>query len=259
MHLDTGKGAGWAFGLALAREAAARMEGRRRTFRGHRLAASAVARAVPFCLCVLALVSCASKSVVVQTVVPDPVVDPLPIAVGIHYDPELSQYRYDGKIPVTSIRWSIDLGAEQANVFNKIMRAMFARVEIVPSLEEIPEDTDLSAILHPVMKDFQFATPRQNLGDFFEAWLEYDIRLLGTDGALIANWPLTAYGKVEDGLFGTASAGVHQAISEALRDVVAVFIFDFSRDPRVQKWLDDLQTGRSLGSTAAETLVDDQL
>jgi len=185
--------------------------------------------------------NCSTSTVQLQASFPEPVMTPLPIAMGVHYEDDINNFTKKVKLPVTGTEWTIDFNDGQRRAFDKITQAMFAEVEVLADLSFSNTNTRLSGILHPVLEDFQFTTPRQTQYDFYESWLKYRIDILNPDGEKITSWQVSAYGKSKDRLFDDASTGVRQATHEALRDLIAVFISSFRENPQIIEWVEYIQ------------------
>ncbi len=90
--------------------------------------------------------------------------------------------------------------------------------------------------------EFQISIPSQTRSDFYEVWIKYLMHLYDTHGTLIAEWPLTAYGKANKADFGFMESSdklaIQQATMTALRDAGAFLALRFSSVPEVRSWLD---------------------
>ncbi len=115
-------------------------------------------------------------------------------------------------------------------------------LEAIPVASIAPTDVAVDAVLAPSIADFQIAIPSQTRSDFYEVWIKYQMRLYDSHGTLIAEWPLTAYGKANKGDFGfmdnSDKLAIRQATMTALRDAGAFLSLRFSTVPTVRAWLD---------------------
>jgi hypothetical protein len=91
------------------------------------------------------------------------------------------------------------------------------------------------------MLELQFSLPQQTRNGNYEVWVKYQIRLQGTDGKLIAEWPITAYGKSPEDWnpLGARERGLQAAANVALRDAAAALILSLRDVPEVRRWLED--------------------
>jgi len=188
---------------------------------------------------VLTLGGCAGANVQMQGEIPTPLVNRLPVRVGLYLEPALVQYVFEEKIQDHG-DWRVEVGPMQKKLFEQITRAMF--LEAVPVSSIAPAGADLDAVLAPSIADFQISIPSQTRSDFYEVWIKYQMRLYDTHGTLIAEWPLTAYGKANKGDFGFMDNSdklvIRQATMTALRDAGAFLSLRFSTVPNVRAWLD---------------------
>lgn len=191
-------------------------------------------------LSVLALLGgCAGADVAVQsTRLPVPVVEPLPISVGIHLSDEVRTFAHEEAIRDYGT-FKITVGPTQDLMFNNLAEGLFANHRFLADTASRPND--VNAILVPSIGELQFSIPAQTKSDFFEVWLSYDFQLLSPDGAPIAQWPMKAYGRANARNYGfledTENGALQEAARVALRDAMAVFTFKFKRVPGVQQWL----------------------
>jgi len=187
---------------------------------------------------VLTLAACTGANIQMQGEIPTPLVNRLPLRIGLYLEPALVQYVFEEKIQDHG-DWRVEVGPMQTKLFRQVASAMF--LEAVPVDSLTPAGTNLDAILAPRIAEFQIAIPSQTRSDFYEVWIKYTMRLYDTHGALIAEWPLTAYGKANKGDFGfmdnSDQLAIRQATMTALRDAGAFLALRFSTVPEVHAWL----------------------
>ena len=183
----------------------------------------------------LVLAGCGGANVLVETTVPNLLVEPLPLTMGVHFDASLTDYVHEEELEQHG-NFRIELGSTQVPVFERVFDAMFARTERVESLDAPGAAVD--AIIVPVVEELQFSIPAQTRSDFFEIWIKYKIDIYQPDGELIASWPLPAYGKSNSRNFGfmesASDLGLNEATIWALRDAAAHFAFYFPRAPEIR-------------------------
>ena len=183
----------------------------------------------------LVLAGCGGANVLVETTVPNLLVEPLPLTMGVHFDASLTDYVHEEELEQHG-NFRIELGSTQVPVFERVFDAMFARTERVESLDAPGAAVD--AIIVPVVEELQFSIPAQTRSDFFEIWIKYKIDIYQPDGELVASWPLPAYGKSNSRNFGfmesASDLGLNEATIWALRDAAAHFAFYFPRAPEIR-------------------------
>ncbi len=184
----------------------------------------------------LALGGCGGANVLVETTVPTPLVEPLPIHMGVHFDASLTDYVHEEDLKDLG-KFRIELGSTQVPVFERVFDAMFARTQRVESIDAT--DLGVDAIIVPMVEELQFSTPSQTRSDFFEIWIKYKIDVYAPGGELLASWPLPAYGKSNSRNFGfmesSNAPGLNEATIWALRDAAAHFAFYFPRAPEIRE------------------------
>ncbi|MEE2892867.1 MAG: hypothetical protein VX766_12075 [Pseudomonadota bacterium] len=194
-------------------------------------------RLSPFVLCLLALVlsGCATTSVQVEGEFPsEPLIEQLPLTIGIHFDESFASYQIDEPVPQRG-DWSISMGGAQLQMFRTVLPAMFERVM---ELEDPAAPADVDAVLRPRVDDMQFAIPFQTKSNFFEVWIRYQLTLTEPGSErIIASWPLTAYGRTRDAFLEGAEAAIEQAAVMALRDAAAFLAIDFAETRELAPWL----------------------
>lgn len=182
------------------------------------------------------LEGCAGASVSVPTRFPVPLVQKVPLVVGMHLPDELTNYTFVQDLGQEG-EFSIDLGDAQRTMFENLFTGMFNGIELVddPSLP----NEGIAGVLVPHISELQFSTPEQTRSDYFEVWIRYQFQLYSRDGQLLGEWPLTAYGKANTQNFGlsTTEPTLQAAALAACRDAMAFFTLQFRSIPAVQNWL----------------------
>ena len=187
-----------------------------------------------------AMAGCTGANVVVNTVVPSPLVERIPMRVGLFFDESLKGYVHEETLEDHG-EFRIELGAVQVPVFERVFEALF---EETVSLDTREAD-GVAAVIVPVFEELQFAIPAQTRSDFFEVWIKYRIDVYDSDGELLASWPLPAYGKSNERNFGfmedSKGSGLTEASTWALRDAAAHLSFYFPRIPEVAELIEATQ------------------
>ena len=190
-------------------------------------------------LVLLTVVGCGGARIDLEGDFPAPLVEPLPLHMGLYLDPALLSYKHVEKIEQRGT-WEVDVGAIQPNLFRAVTHAMFAEVTEVDAPKA--PDAAVDAVLVPAIEEFQMTVPAQTRSNFYEVWIKYQMTLYAPDGSLIARWPLAAYGKSNRDDFGFFEKADDRAVREAtvgaLRDAGAFLSLRFQRIPGVKAWLD---------------------
>lgn len=184
----------------------------------------------------LALAGCAS-AVVVESDFPTPLVETLPLAVGLYYEPELKDFIHAEALPRSST-WTIDLGDANVAMLQPLYDAMFASTREFEQLSPTsPETSTVDAILTSALNRFEFDVPRTSRDQFVEVWLEYRLELRDPSGLVLIDWPVAGYGKAE--IDGSREEAVQRAAIVAMREAGAKISTEFLTQPAVQDWLDE--------------------
>lgn len=185
----------------------------------------------------LATSACMTTNVEVPTTqFPVPLMQKLPLRMGLFLPEELRVYEFREDLGDAGT-FEIEIGGAQETMFTNLLRGMFQ--EVVPVGNPDDFDTLADGVLVPRIAEMQFSTPQQTRTDYFEVWIRYDLSLHSSDGTLLGQWPLTAYGKAntQNYLLATTSPALTQAALNACRDAMAAFTVEFQSIPVVQQWL----------------------
>ena len=193
-----------------------------------------LARSLPL-LWILALsVGCAGAKVAVPTQFPVPLVEKVPLPIGLYLDDALLSYTHRESLEKRG-DWEIELGAAQPSMFANLLDGMFAGHRLVKQVQA--RHPDIAGVLSPSIEEVQFATPEQSRSDYYEVWLRYRFKLHDNQGAELGDWQLTAYGKAHKQNHAGAGSALQDAAMAACRDAMAFFTQQFATVPAVQAWL----------------------
>jgi hypothetical protein len=209
---------------------------RRRPESAHRTWRRRVLSVLAATLAALALAACSGAKVSVPPILPVPVVNKLPMVIGLHLSDDLRRYAHKEKLE-TGGDWEIDLGSAQTVMFDNLLTGMFRQVKVVPN--PVAPGGEVAGVLVPNLEEVQFSTPDQTRTDYFEVWVRYKFQLYDRDGTLAGEWPLTAYGKANAKHYGMSGRqpALQAAAISALRDAMAFFTVQFATVPPVRNWL----------------------
>jgi hypothetical protein len=178
------------------------------------------------------LVAC-GHTVEVQEPFPDPVIEPLPLRVGLLYRPAFTEYAYTEK-QTGDGTWTLRLGGANVRVFDRVFARLFAATTRVTEVATgAARNEGLDAIIEPVVTNVEFSLPVQSHTNQYAVWLRYRLDIYGQDGQLLHEWPVAAYGQSEDrGLSGARSMA--RAVELALRDAEATVATQFAQEPKIR-------------------------
>jgi hypothetical protein len=190
-------------------------------------------------LAALLLVGCGVHEVVVQGEFPEPLMNKLPLTLGIWYGDDFRNHEFfDEAKTRTESEWLVKTGEAQVQMWDILLNGMFATV--VP-MKARPEPGVMSqvvdAVLIPHVDELQYAIPAHTNVKVYEIWMRYRYELVTTSGEPIADWTMTSYGKTPTAFLQSDEAAVNLAAVVALRDAGANFASNFTRVPAVRDWL----------------------
>jgi len=199
---------------------------------------------------------CAGKQVVVEGNFPTPLMDPLPITVGVIYPQAFAEHEFfDEAKGRADSDWLVKTGEAQVEFWDKVFNGMFAEVVHIRDWQTVQtRGGELDGVIIPAISDLQYTIPTHTNVKIYEIWMRYDFRLVDIsaihrqeDDALTVNpderlaaWPITAYGKTPTAFLQTDEEAVNLAAVVALRDAGAHFITTFGAMPDIAAWLDDI-------------------
>lgn len=195
-----------------------------------------IAKALCASVCVLVLASCGVSKVVIEGSYPTPNVAKLPLTLAVVYDEPLRSFSYIEYSETGAEEFNIASGESHVALFDAVLPAMFQSVVQVASLEDA-EALGVDAIFVPAIDEFQLALPYKTKLDVYEVWIRYNLRFLTGDGAPIADWVLTSYGKTPTESMRTADSAINDAAVVALRDLASSFSLSFAQVPEFRDWL----------------------
>lgn len=182
----------------------------------------------------LALGGC-DQVVSVPTRFPEPLVDRLPLRVGVHYPPAFRDYVYreDGG---NGQQWSIKAGDANVALFDRVFGRLFTDAVRLEALPGPGAASGFDAYVEPAVDAFEFATPAQSGTDEYSVWIRYTLNVYGPDGNLITAWKVSAYGQSGSAVL-RAARSMEAATILAMRDAGATISVGFARQKAIRKAL----------------------
>ena len=186
------------------------------------------------------LAGCASNVKMAPPTIPVPLVNKIPISVGLRMPANFSEFVHEESV-FGREEWSIDLGQSNAALFRQLFEHMFDSVTEV-SAEDNPALMGLDALIEPSIDAFEFSTPTQSKTESFAVWIRYRLKVYDREGALISNWPVSAYGKSQTTTMNKDEA-LERAAILAMRDAAALMIMKFDKVTRISELADEPPVG----------------
>lgn len=193
-----------------------------------------------------------SSSVVVESAFPTPLIEPLPVRMGLIFGPELEDFVHAENLPQQAT-WTIALGDANIAMLSPLFDSMFSTTLTVSDVPVEAGSIDaVDGVLRPTLEKFEFDVPIGERDEFVEVWMQYLLTLYKPDGSVVTEWPVSGYGKAE--LERDREASVSRAAIVAMREVGATISTKFAEQPDVSYWLQETQNEAAL---SAETRLED--
>jgi len=182
------------------------------------------------------LSGCGSTQVIVESSFPAPLIEPLPLRMGVIIPDELYNFIYTEDIPDQSL-WTIALGDANVAMLEPLFKAMFQEITDVEGVPLAGGVAALDGAIEPKLEKFEFDIPIGERDEFVEVWMQYQITVYEPDGATVLQWPVSGYGKSE--LLRDQEDAVQRAAIVAMREAGATISTKFSQQPQIKEWLGD--------------------
>lgn len=185
------------------------------------------------------------SSVVVESDFPTPLVEPLPVTMGVIFDEDLTNYVHVEDLPQQSA-WTIDLGDANIQLLSPLFDTMFVETKRVDSVPVDGSAGHVDGVLQPRLEKFEFDVPIGERDEFVEVWMQYLLTLYEPDGSVVTEWPVSGYGKAE--LTRRREDSVRRAAIVAMREVGATISTKFAEQPDVSYWLQEKRNEAALSA-----------
>ncbi len=176
------------------------------------------------------MTGCASTVTMDPPTIPAPLLEKLPVSVGVRFPDNFRDFQHNEKVLGTD-EWTIRLGRSNEVLFTELFGYMFENVSVLGP-EDDPFTMGLDAYIEPSIDAFEFSIPAQTRTNSFAVWIRYRIKVWDSNGDQIANWPIAAYGKSETAVL-QGSAALQRAAVLAMRDAAALMIDKLDRETGV--------------------------
>ena len=184
---------------------------------------------------------CGPATVIVDGQFPSPVVEPLPLTLGIWYEDAFSGHEFfDQTTNQAESDWLVQTGAAQVAMWDTVLAGMFEELLHMkgePRPGQLNQSVD--GVLIPYVDELQYTIPSHTNIKIYEIWMRYRFKLVTPSGEPIAEWTMSSYGKTPTAFLRSNEEAVNMAAVMALRDAGANFITTFAEVPELQQWLSE--------------------
>lgn len=165
------------------------------------------------------LAGCGSSVMLDPPTIPTPLINKIPASVGLRIPAEFESFVHTEEV-IGRKHWKIDLGRSNAALFTQLFAYMFEKVTVLDA-DDDASLLSLDALIEPSIDAFEFSVPNQTKTEAFAVWIRYRLKVYNADGTVVANWPVSAYGKSQS---GGGTDALRRAAVLAMRDAAALII-----------------------------------
>ena len=165
------------------------------------------------------LAGCSSSLTLDPPTIPAPLIDKIPASVGLRIPAEFESFVHEEEV-LGRKKWKIDLGRSNAVLFTQLFAYMFEEVTVLDA-DDDASLLELDALIEPSIDAFEFSVPSQTKTQAFAVWIRYRLKVYNNEGTVVANWPVSAYGKSQS---GGGTEALRRAAVLAMRDAAALMI-----------------------------------
>jgi hypothetical protein len=187
------------------------------------------------------LAGCGPAQVKVEGQFPEPLMEPLPLTVGVWYDEDFANHEFfDQAKSRNESSWVVNTGEAQVQMWDTLLAGMFTNVVHMkgrPGPGQMNQVVD--GVLIPHVDELQYSIPAHTNVKVYEIWMRYRFELVTPGGETIAEWTMSSYGKTPTAFLQSDEAAVNLAAVMALRDAGANFATNFTRVPALELWLQE--------------------
>jgi len=167
----------------------------------------------------IALAACSTTELETRAALPPPLLEQLPVRVGIHYSKEFREYVH--REPRANMNYSVSLGPAHVTNLNWLLGAMFRDLVQVDDPAKIAAVAPpLAFVLEPRFEEYSFLTPKDVAGEAFIVTIRYQLTVYDGGGARVDSFAFTGYGREKSHALGNKEP-LAAATQRAMRDAGA--------------------------------------
>lgn len=166
----------------------------------------------------LFLIGCGAQNLVIETVIPTPLVSKNEnIIATLIFDEKLQNFIFiPEELQKKEASVQISFGDTQIKLFENIFSSFFVLDN--SNKDATPRTNNLN--INVKLDKFEYLTPQMAANQKYSVWFKYNIQILNINDQPVDNWVITGYGEQEAGTFQDDEA-FSRAIQIALRDTGA--------------------------------------
>jgi hypothetical protein len=145
-------------------------------------------------LCLGMLGACTTTKLDTRAQLPPPLLEQLPIRVGVYYSKEFREYVH--RETRSKIDYEVNLGPAHVTNMDWLLKAMFREIVHVDDPSRVASVVPpLTFVLEPKFEEFSFLTPKDVAGEAFIVTIRYLLTLYDGAGARVDSFAFTGYGR----------------------------------------------------------------
>lgn len=145
-------------------------------------------------LCLGLLTACTATKLETKAQLPPPLLEQLPVRVGIYYSKEFREYKH--LETRGTIDYEVNLGPAHVTNLDWLLKAMFRELVPVDDPTKVSGITPpLAFVLEPRFEEYSFLTPKDVAGEAFIVTIRYLLTVYDGNGARVDSFTFTGYGR----------------------------------------------------------------
>ncbi len=176
-------------------------------------------RAAAAALGIIVLSACTSTELETRAALPPPLLEELPVRIGVHYSKEFREYVH--RETRASMDYSVSLGPAHVTNLDWLLGAMFRDVVQVDDPAKVASIAPpLTFVLEPRFEEYSFLTPKDVAGEAYIVTIRYLLTVYDSTGARVDSFAFTGYGREKAHALGNKEP-LAVATQRAMRDAGA--------------------------------------
>lgn len=170
-------------------------------------------------LCLGLVTACTATKLETKAQLPPPLLEQLPVRVGIYYSKEFREYKH--LETRANIDYEVNLGPAHVTNLDWLLKAMFRDLVPVDDPTRVSGVTPpLAFVLEPRFEEYSFLTPKDVAGEAYIVTIRYLLTVYDGAGARVDSFAFTGYGREKAHALATKEP-LAVATQRAMRDAGA--------------------------------------